>query len=74
MHDESLFMPTTMEDAAQSETKAGVKADYVLGPGASAAAVRAVPGVRAATEVLRTSVRIVQAVTPPTSTGRWISR
>lgn len=42
----------------------------MLGPGASAAAARQVPGVRAVTEVLRTSVRIdlekyaVQAVTP----------
>ncbi|WP_433258679.1 FtsX-like permease family protein [Streptosporangium sp. CA-135522] len=65
-----LFVQTTMGHAAQGEVSAGVKADYVLGPGASAAAARAVPGVRAATEVLRTSVRIdlekyaVQAVTP----------
>nr|WP_240197329.1 hypothetical protein [Nonomuraea lactucae] len=27
-----LFVPTTMERAAQNEVKAGVKADYVLGP------------------------------------------
>lgn len=65
-----LFVPTTMRHAAQSELNAGVTADYVLGPGASAAAVRAVPGVLAATEVLHTSVRIdlakysAQAVTP----------
>ncbi|MFI6740228.1 FtsX-like permease family protein [Nonomuraea sp. NPDC050451] len=65
-----LFVQTTMGHAAQSELSAGVKADHVLGPGASAAAARQVPGVRAVTEVLRTSVRIdlekyaVQAVTP----------
>lgn len=65
-----LFVPTTLGHAAQSELNAGVRADYVLGPGASAAAVREVPGVRAVTEVLRTSVRIdlekysAQAVTP----------
>ncbi|MFG6194282.1 FtsX-like permease family protein [Nonomuraea sp. JJY05] len=65
-----LFVQTTMGHAAQSELGAGVKADHVLGVGASAAAARQVPGVRAVTEVLRTSVRIdlekyaVQAVTP----------
>ncbi|MEQ4715555.1 ABC transporter permease [Nonomuraea sp. B19D2] len=65
-----LFVQTTMGHAAQSEVNAGVRADHVLAPGASAAAVRTVPGVRAVTEVLRTSVRIdlekyeVQAVTP----------
>ncbi|MEU6787688.1 FtsX-like permease family protein [Nonomuraea angiospora] len=65
-----LFVQTTMGHAAQSELGAGVRADHVLGPGASAAAARQVPGVRAVTEVLRTSVRIdlekyaVQAVTP----------
>ncbi|GAA2298033.1 FtsX-like permease family protein [Nonomuraea roseoviolacea subsp. roseoviolacea] len=65
-----LFVPTTIGHAAQSEVAAGVKADHVLAPGASPAAARRVPGVRAVTEVLRTSVRIdlekyaVQAVTP----------
>ncbi|MEV4017634.1 FtsX-like permease family protein [Nonomuraea angiospora] len=65
-----LFVQTTMGHAAQGELSAGVKADHVLGSGASAAAARRVPGVRAVTEVLRTSVRIdlekyaVQAVTP----------
>ncbi|MGW6499483.1 FtsX-like permease family protein [Nonomuraea angiospora] len=65
-----LFVQTTMGHAAQGELSAGVRADHVLGPGASAAAARQVPGVRAVTEVLRTSVRIdlekyaVQAVTP----------
>ncbi|RVX43522.1 putative ABC transport system permease protein [Nonomuraea polychroma] len=65
-----LFVQATMGHAAQNEVDAGVKADYVLGPGAAAATAREVPGVRAATEVLRTSARIgldkfsVQAVTP----------
>ncbi|NUW44523.1 FtsX-like permease family protein [Nonomuraea rhodomycinica] len=65
-----LFVPATIGHAAQGEVAAGVKADHVLAPGASPAAVRRVPGVRAVTEVLRTSVRIdlekyaVQAVTP----------
>ncbi|WP_211370055.1 ABC transporter permease [Nonomuraea turkmeniaca] len=65
-----LFVQTTMGHAGQNEVNAGLKADYVLGPGASAAGVREVPGVRAATEVLRTTARIglekfsVQAVTP----------
>lgn len=53
-----LFAPATMGHAAQSERNAGVKADHVLAPGTSVAAVRQVPGVRAVTEVLRTSVRI----------------
>ncbi|MEV4108767.1 ABC transporter permease [Nonomuraea sp. NPDC049695] len=53
-----LFVQTTMGHAAQGEVTAGVKADHVLAPGASVAAVRRTPGVRAVTEVLHTSVRI----------------
>ncbi|MEU8104003.1 ABC transporter permease [Nonomuraea muscovyensis] len=53
-----MFVPATMGHAAQREVAAGIKADHVLAPGASPAAVRGVPGVRAVTEVLRTSVRI----------------
>ncbi|WP_188189594.1 FtsX-like permease family protein [Nonomuraea sp. SYSU D8015] len=53
-----LFVQTTMGHAAQSERNAGIMADHVLAPGTSVAAVRQVPGVRAVTEVLRTSVRI----------------
>ncbi|MEV0230679.1 ABC transporter permease [Nonomuraea sp. NPDC050786] len=53
-----LFVQTTMGHAARTEVTAGVKADHVLAPGASVAAVRRTPGVRAVTEVLRTSVRI----------------
>ncbi|GAA3254720.1 ABC transporter permease [Nonomuraea helvata] len=53
-----LFVQTTMGHAARSEVTAGVMADHVLAPGASVAAVRRTPGVRAVTEVLHTSVRI----------------
>ncbi|MFE3450554.1 FtsX-like permease family protein [Nonomuraea sp. NPDC059194] len=53
-----LFVQTTMGDAAREQAASGVKADHVLGAGVSAAEVRELPGVRAATEVLRTSVRI----------------
>lgn len=53
-----LFVQTTMGNAAREQAAAGVKADHVLGSGISAAAVRELPGVLAATEVLRTSVRI----------------
>lgn len=65
-----LFSQTTVGHAAQGQANAGVKADHVLVAGSPAAAVRQVPGVRAVTEVLRTSVRIdldkygAQAVTP----------
>ncbi|MFB4286549.1 FtsX-like permease family protein [Nonomuraea sp. ATR24] len=65
-----LFSPATLGHAAQQELNAGITADHVLDPGASAEAARQVPGVRAATEVLRTTARIelekygVQAVTP----------
>ncbi|MFI6907810.1 FtsX-like permease family protein [Nonomuraea sp. NPDC050394] len=65
-----LFVQTTLGAAAREQAVAGVKAETVLGPGASATAAREVPGVRAVTEVLRTSVRVdlerygAQAVTP----------
>ncbi|MFI6600690.1 FtsX-like permease family protein [Nonomuraea sp. NPDC050536] len=65
-----LFSQTTVGHAAQGQVNAGVKADHLLGAGSPAAAVRALPGVRAVTEVLRTTVRIdlekygAQAVTP----------
>ncbi|MEV2268927.1 ABC transporter permease [Nonomuraea africana] len=64
-----LFVQTTMGQAAADQAATGIRADHVLGPGAPAA-VRTVPGVRATTDVLRTSVRIdleryaAQAVTP----------
>ncbi|WP_344879686.1 ABC transporter permease, partial [Nonomuraea antimicrobica] len=53
-----LFSQTTTGHAAQRELDAGITADHVLAPGASAAAARRVPGVTAAAEILRTSVRI----------------
>lgn len=65
-----LFVQTTMGQAAQRETDAGLRAGHVLPAGVSAATVRQVPGVTAVAEVLRTSVRIdlakygAQAVTP----------
>ncbi|GAA3471184.1 ABC transporter permease [Nonomuraea roseola] len=64
-----LFVQTTMGQAATGQAAAGIRADHVLGSDAPAA-VRRVPGVRATTDVLRTSVRIdlerygAQAVTP----------
>lgn len=64
-----LFVQTTMADATQHELDAGVRADHVI-PGGTVAAARRVPGVEAATAVLRTSARIdlekysVQGVTP----------
>ncbi|MCF6470840.1 ABC transporter permease [Nonomuraea sp. MG754425] len=53
-----LFSQTTTGHAAQRELDAGITADHVLAPGASAAAARRVPGVTATAEILRTSVRI----------------
>ncbi|MEU4325924.1 ABC transporter permease [Nonomuraea dietziae] len=64
-----LFVQTTMGQAATDQAAAGIRADHVLGSDAPAA-VRKVRGVRATTDVLRTSVRIdlerygAQAVTP----------
>ncbi|AQZ70935.1 ABC transporter transmembrane protein [[Actinomadura] parvosata subsp. kistnae] len=53
-----LFTQTTMGAAAQEQAAAGTRADHVLpGAAASAAEVGRVPGVRAVTPVLRTSVR-----------------
>jgi putative ABC transport system permease protein len=56
-----LFVQTTMGYAAQEQATAGTRAEHVLGPhvpSGTAAAVRRLPGVEAATEVLRTSVRV----------------
>ncbi|WP_433512324.1 FtsX-like permease family protein [Nonomuraea sp. CA-143628] len=56
-----LFVQTTMGYAAQEQATAGTRAEHVLGPhvpSGAAAAVRRLPGVEAATEVLRTSVRV----------------
>ncbi|GIH65710.1 FtsX-like permease family protein [Microbispora siamensis] len=52
-----LFTQTTMGHASAAQAAAGTHADYVVS-GATADAVRRVPGVRAVTSVVRTSVRI----------------
>ncbi len=57
-----LFIPATVQDAARAQTKAGVRAEYVLGshgpgvPDAAAQALRTVAGVHAVTEVLPTTI------------------
>ncbi|MCO5995871.1 FtsX-like permease family protein [Actinoallomurus rhizosphaericola] len=57
-----LFVPVTMNDGARAQTKDGVKADYLVGssgpgvPAAAAQELRAVPGVKAVTEVLQTII------------------
>jgi len=56
-----LFVQTTMGHAAKEQATAGTRAEHILGPHVSAgtaAAVRQIPGVEAATEVLHTSVRV----------------
>ncbi|WP_436786004.1 ABC transporter permease [Yinghuangia sp. YIM S10712] len=61
-----FFGQTTTAHAAETQVSAGTDADYVLasaGPGVPAAAVdavRAVPGVAGATEIVRTTVRAGQ--------------
>ncbi|GLX04173.1 ABC transporter permease [Microbispora sp. NBRC 16548] len=52
-----LFTQTTMGHASAAQAAAGTHADYVVS-GATADAVRRVPGVKAVTSVVRTSVRI----------------
>ncbi|GIH45243.1 putative ABC transport system permease protein [Microbispora rosea] len=52
-----LFTQTTMGHASAAQVAAGAHADYVVS-GATADAVRRVPGVKAVTSVVRTSVRI----------------
>ncbi|MGI5161090.1 FtsX-like permease family protein [Microbispora sp. CA-102843] len=52
-----LFTQTTMGHASAAQAAAGTHADYVVS-GAPADAVRRVPGVKAVTSVVRTSVRI----------------
>lgn len=68
-----LFSQTTTDQAAAREARTGITADYVAGPKVptpAADAVRKVPGVRAVTEVLHTTVRTsgsgytAQGVTP----------
>lgn len=52
-----LFTPTTMGHASAAQVAAGTHADYVVS-GATADAVRRVPGVKAVISMVRTSVRI----------------
>ncbi|KUJ67571.1 ABC transporter permease [Streptomyces albus subsp. albus] len=72
-----VFVQTTLSDAAERQTKAGVVADWVVGssgpgvPGAAADRLRRIPGVEAVTEVVHTTVRTpdlskfsAQGVTP----------
>ncbi len=78
-----LFLPLTLTRAADEQTRAGDRADWVVtsaGPGvptAAAAAVRRLPGVAAVTEVVRTEVRVglddypAQGVTPRGLAATW---
>ncbi|WP_406091832.1 FtsX-like permease family protein [Streptomyces sp. NBC_01013] len=59
-----LFVQPTLGDAALAQAREGTRATWVLGaqgpgvPSEAAATVRATPGVTAATEVVRTTVRV----------------
>ncbi|MFG2596025.1 FtsX-like permease family protein [Streptomyces sp. NPDC048462] len=59
-----LFIQPTLGDAALAQAREGTRATWVLGaqgsgvPAAAVDAVRATPGVTAATEVVRTTVRV----------------
>ncbi|MEU9204605.1 FtsX-like permease family protein [Streptomyces sp. NPDC048332] len=59
-----LFVQPTLGDAALAQAREGTRAAWVLGaqgpgvPSEAAAAVRTTPGVTAATEVVRTTVRV----------------
>ncbi|WP_030778534.1 FtsX-like permease family protein [Streptomyces sp. NRRL S-920] len=78
-----LFMQPTLGDAARTQARDGIRANWVLaaqGPGVPAQAARAVrsaEGVEAATEVVRTTVRVglvkypAQGVTPEGLTRTW---
>ncbi|MFJ3837600.1 FtsX-like permease family protein [Streptomyces sp. NPDC090054] len=78
-----LFVTPTLGDAARAQAREGTRAPWVLaarGPGVDPAAaerIRRTPGVTAATEVVRTSVRVglakygAQGVTPAGLTRTW---
>lgn len=78
-----LFLQPTVGDAARAQARAGTRAGWVLGaqgpgvPSAATDAVRATPGVTAATEVVRTTVRVgldkypAQGVTGSGLTRTW---
>ncbi|WP_157420484.1 FtsX-like permease family protein, partial [Actinomadura kijaniata] len=59
-----LFAETTLTGAGERQAREGTLATHVIGPGVpgrAAEAVRRVPGVRAATEVLHTRVRAINS-------------
>ncbi|MEU9092261.1 ABC transporter permease [Streptomyces sp. NPDC048428] len=78
-----LFVQPTLGDAALAQAREGVRATWVLGaqgpgvPADAAEAVRSTPGVTAATEVVRTTVRVgltkypAQGVTPAGLAHTW---
>ncbi|MCG7525192.1 FtsX-like permease family protein [Streptomyces sp. OfavH-34-F] len=78
-----LFLQPTVDAAARAQAQEGTRATWVLGaqgpgvPSAAARAVRATPGVTAATEVVRTTVRVglakytAQGVTGAGLTRTW---
>ncbi|MGW7140213.1 FtsX-like permease family protein [Streptomyces xanthophaeus] len=78
-----LFVTPTLGDAARAQARDGIRAGWVLaaqGPGVTAGAaerIRSTPGVTAATELVRTSVRVglakyaAQGVTPAGLGATW---
>ncbi|MBW5422154.1 FtsX-like permease family protein [Streptomyces sp. BG9H] len=78
-----LFVQPTLDDAARAQARDGIRANWVLaaqGPGLPAQAardIRTIEGVEAATEVVRTTVRVgldkypAQGVTPEGLTRTW---
>ncbi|MGZ9933782.1 FtsX-like permease family protein [Streptomyces sp. NC-S4] len=78
-----LFITPTLGDAARTQARDGIRAQWVLaaqGPGVTREAaerVRRTPGVTAATEIVHTSVRVgltkyaAQGVTPAGLTRTW---
>ncbi|MYY81013.1 MULTISPECIES: FtsX-like permease family protein [unclassified Streptomyces] len=78
-----LFVQPTLDDAARAQAREGIRADWVLaaqGPGVPAQAarkLRTTDGVEAATEVVRTTVRVgldkysAQGVTPEDLARTW---
>ncbi|TRV80016.1 FtsX-like permease family protein [Streptomyces sp. 130] len=78
-----LFLQPTVGDAARAQARDGIRATWVLGaqgpgvPSEATEAVRATPGVTAATEIVRTTVRVglekyaAQGVTGAGLTRTW---
>ncbi|MGW2591319.1 FtsX-like permease family protein [Streptomyces sp. NPDC001515] len=78
-----LFVQPTLGDAALAQAREGTRATWVLGaqgpgvPPAAAEAVRTTPGVTAATEIVRTTLRVglekyqAQGVTPEGLSRTW---